>query len=191
MQRSAQTKNELKPTIIKLSFLCYWQDNSPILLQFQQWDKWSIIDFKASVTQNRMKSGACWGHWCINPTIGTICFQADVIVNSTALQMSLKDGKVSTALSNKAGYALQAECTRKAPLNIGDVIDTDGYGLDCEKVLHVSCPLWSKGSSEKVLFFCMLGNLISNNNLVVFSLKYYWTFTTKTTISTTNPRKNL
>ena len=119
------------------------------------------------------------------------CFQADVIVNSTALQMSLKDGKVSTALSNKAGYSLQAECTRKAPLNIGDVIDTDGYGLDCEKVLHVSCPLWSKGSSEKVLFFCMLGNLISNNNLVVFSLKYYWTFTTKTTISTTNPRKNL
>ena len=173
MQRSAQTKNELKPTIIKLSFLCYWQDNSPILLQFQQWDKWSIIDFKASVTQNRMKSGACWGHWCINPTIGTICFQADVIVNSTALQMSLKDGKVSTALSNKAGYSLQAECTRKAPLNIGDVIDTDGYGLDCEKVLHVSCPLWSKGSSEKVRYFYRFWSYYPAKILVVNYYNYH------------------
>ena len=91
--------------------------------------------------------------YCYQSYYWHYCFQADVIVNSTALQMSLKDGKVSTALSNKAGYSLQAECTKKAPLNIGDVIDTDGYGLDCEKVMHVSCLLWSKGSSEKVRYF--------------------------------------
>ena len=71
-------------------------------------------------------------------------------MNSTGVQMSLKDGKVSTALLNKAGYALQSECTRRAPLNMGDVIVTDGYGLDCEKVFHVSCPQWQKGTSEKV-----------------------------------------
>ena len=50
--------------------------------------------------------------------------KADVIVNSAGYQMSLKDGKVATALLNKAGYALQNECTRLAPLNVGDVIVT-------------------------------------------------------------------
>lgn len=67
--------------------------------------------------------------------------------------MSLKLGKVATALLNKAGYALQEECTRKAPLGAGEVIATDGYGLNCEKVFHVSCPNWVKGSSEKVITY--------------------------------------
>lgn len=65
--------------------------------------------------------------------------------------MTLKIGNVATALLNKAGYALQQECTRKAPLADGEVIATDGYGLNCEKVFHVSCPGWVKGSTEKVI----------------------------------------
>lgn len=72
-----------------------------------------------------------------------------MIVNSTATHMSLKLGKVATALLNKAGYALQEECTRKAPLYIGDVIATEGYGLNCDHVFHVSCPDWVQGTSEE------------------------------------------
>ena len=76
--------------------------------------------------------------------------KADVIVNSTGYQMSLKDGKVATALLNKAGYALQNECTRRAPLNVGDVIVTEGYGLECDKVLHVNCPQWQRSTGQQV-----------------------------------------
>lgn len=70
--------------------------------------------------------------------------------------MSLSGGKVSLALLNKAGKALQEECSKHAPILNGEVVVTDGFGLKCKKVFHVDCPLWEKGKTEKVILYTLL-----------------------------------
>lgn len=64
--------------------------------------------------------------------------------------MSLSGGKISLALLNRAGKALQEECQKHAPLITGDIVMTEGFGLPCDNVLHVCCPAWEKGESEMV-----------------------------------------
>jgi len=76
-------------------------------------------------------------------------------VNSTGSHMSLSGGKVSVQLMNKAGEALQDECTRLGPIVTGQIVMTEGFGLPCEHVLHVCCPSWETGQSERV-GYCLL-----------------------------------
>ncbi|TSV15231.1 Poly [ADP-ribose] polymerase 14 [Bagarius yarrelli] len=82
----------------------------------------------------------------------------DVIVNTVAEDLDLTKGAVSKALLNAAGSQLQAEayhCLKSfgnASLKFGDLIDTKGYNLKCQRVFHTVCPYWSEdGSSEQIL----------------------------------------
>lgn len=70
-------------------------------------------------------------------------------MNSTALNIDLTQGKVAPALARKAGSELQKACTAKAPLQIGDVVETGGFNLPCKKVLHCSCPTYKDETTTK------------------------------------------
>ena len=57
-------------------------------------------------------------------------------VNTTNVDLNLSQGAVAQALSKAAGPALQAECTKKAPISVGDIAVTGGGRLPCRYVLH-------------------------------------------------------
>ena len=70
--------------------------------------------------------------------------------------MSLSGGKISLALLNKAGQALQEECDKHAPIITGEIVMTEGFGLPCQNVLHVCCPkVWRTGEAEQVCIPCL------------------------------------
>ena len=57
-------------------------------------------------------------------------------VNTTNVDLNLSQGGVAQALSKAAGPALQAECTKKAPISVGDIAMTGGGRLQCRYVFH-------------------------------------------------------
>ena len=57
-------------------------------------------------------------------------------VNTTNADLDLSQGPVARALSKAAGPALQAECTKKAPISVGDIAVTGGGRLQCRYVFH-------------------------------------------------------
>ena len=57
-------------------------------------------------------------------------------VNTTNGDLDLAQGGVAQALSKAAGPALQAECTKKAPISVGDIAVTGGGRLPCQYILH-------------------------------------------------------
>ena len=57
-------------------------------------------------------------------------------VNTTNVDLNLSQGAVAQALSKAAGPALQAECTKKAPISVGDIAVTGSGRLPCRYVLH-------------------------------------------------------
>uniref|UniRef100_A0A803JEU7 Poly [ADP-ribose] polymerase n=1 Tax=Xenopus tropicalis TaxID=8364 RepID=A0A803JEU7_XENTR len=80
----------------------------------------------------------------------------DVIVNSVGKDLNLNLGAVSKALNAKAGAKLQEqlrEISRGTEVEEGSVFVTDGFGLNCKKVIHVVTPGWDqgKGPAEKIL----------------------------------------
>lgn len=81
--------------------------------------------------------------------------QTDVIVNTIAENMNLKQGAVSTAILQAAGHSLQSAVLSEAPsasLQYGDIVVTDGFNLKCQKVFHAVCPGWDNegGQAEEV-----------------------------------------
>lgn len=48
------------------------------------------------------------------------------------------------SVSKAAGPGLQTECSQNYPngISFGDLAATDGHGLKCRKVYHVSIPSW-------------------------------------------------
>ncbi|MEQ2268417.1 hypothetical protein XENORESO_014760 [Xenotaenia resolanae] len=75
----------------------------------------------------------------------------DVIVNTVADSMNLKQGAVSKAISEAAGENLQLAILTEAgvsTLQFGDVVVTDGYNLRCQKVYHAACPMWDNGGGQ-------------------------------------------
>ena len=58
-------------------------------------------------------------------------------VNTTNADLDLSQGPVARALSKAAGPALQAECTKKAPISAGDIAVTGSGKLQCRHVIHV------------------------------------------------------
>ncbi|XP_045202849.2 E3 ubiquitin-protein ligase MYCBP2-like isoform X2 [Mercenaria mercenaria] len=68
----------------------------------------------------------------------------DVIVNSTNQALLLDLGGLSKSISKAAGPALQSECSQSYPngITFGELASTDGYGLKCQKVYHVSICAW-------------------------------------------------
>lgn len=57
-------------------------------------------------------------------------------MNSTGENVNLSDNPLARALAAKAGPQLQAACSTLAPLQEGEIKDTPGFGLECNKVLH-------------------------------------------------------
>uniref|UniRef100_A0A3Q2E0U3 Poly [ADP-ribose] polymerase n=1 Tax=Cyprinodon variegatus TaxID=28743 RepID=A0A3Q2E0U3_CYPVA len=75
----------------------------------------------------------------------------DVIVNSVAENMNLNQGAVAKAISEAAGENLQMAILTEAgvsTLQFGDVVITDGFNLQCQKVFHAVCPFWSNGARQ-------------------------------------------
>ena len=62
--------------------------------------------------------------------------------------MDLSKGRVSSTLARKAGPQLQQDCSASAPLEIGQVVETEGYGLRC-KILHCNLPPWKDEETTK------------------------------------------
>ncbi|XP_067951553.1 protein mono-ADP-ribosyltransferase PARP15-like [Watersipora subatra] len=82
--------------------------------------------------------------------------KADVLVNSTGRNLDLSKGSLSMALMKKARGNLQEECRKLAPVNIGDVVETQGYELSCQKVYHCICPQsYSFEKVNKIIRRCM------------------------------------
>ena len=83
-------------------------------------------------------------------TYHLVCFQVDVIVNSTAPNLQLNVGLISSSLLKVGGEILQDECLRNAPGGVrdGDVVVTSGGQLQCQFVVHGSCTGWMNGDGR-------------------------------------------
>jgi len=64
-------------------------------------------------------------------------------VNTTNVNLDLRQGAVSLALLKAGGTALQQECTDAAPINVGDVAVTGPGNLPCKYVLHTVVPSYT------------------------------------------------
>ena len=78
--------------------------------------------------------------------------------------MDLSGGAVAQALSKAAGPALQAECTKEAPIAAGEIAVTGpGNIRRCKCIIHINCPGYDKkgGNAEKVkkVSYCCVGLL--------------------------------
>ena len=89
--------------------------------------------------------------------------QAEIYVNSTNGKLDLKGGAVSMILAKAAGPSLQAECSKKAPIDFGEVAITGAGNIRrCKHIIHVNCPTFdqAEGKAEKVIksvfFNCIL-----------------------------------
>ena len=71
----------------------------------------------------------------------------EVIVNSAGTSLRMGTG-VAGSLREKGGEKLNVEAVRKGPIEVGQVVVTDSYNLDCNKVIHAaSMPHHGSGSS--------------------------------------------
>ncbi|XP_047420875.1 protein mono-ADP-ribosyltransferase PARP14 isoform X1 [Sciurus carolinensis] len=81
--------------------------------------------------------------------------KTDVVVNSIPLDLELNKGPLSQALLKEAGPELQVElyaARHKENIDVGTVIQTNGYNLHCRYVLHVMAAHWDHGtSSQKIM----------------------------------------
>lgn len=77
--------------------------------------------------------------------------QAEIYVNTTNSKMDLTAGAVAQALAKAAGPALQAECTKAAPIAAGEIAVTGPGNINrCRCIIHINCPGYdqSGGHSE-------------------------------------------
>lgn len=70
--------------------------------------------------------------------------QVDAIVNTTNEEMVGYSG-VDLAVHEGAGPELDIECSRIAPLGLGQAKITKGYNLDAKYIIHTSGPTWRGG----------------------------------------------
>ncbi|KAL7848452.1 hypothetical protein AOLI_G00231700 [Acnodon oligacanthus] len=80
---------------------------------------------------------------------------SDVIVNTISDDVDLSKGAVSKALLQVAGPQLQAEAmsnldaSGSSNLRYGDMVVTNGYNLNCQRVFHTVCPFWKGGTGSE------------------------------------------
>ena len=75
--------------------------------------------------------------------------QVDVLVNSTGSGLKLEAGPVAKSISMKAGPELQRECSTKAPLSVGQVVETKAYNLPCKSIFHCLAKEWDGGKTKE------------------------------------------
>ncbi|XP_067675258.1 uncharacterized protein [Haliotis asinina] len=88
-------------------------------------------------------------------TIRAICgdltqLEADVLVNTTQIDLNLSVGAVSGSLLDAGGQIIQDECRQQHPLGArpGTVTQTQGGKLKCKKIYHVILEDWRKGHEK-------------------------------------------
>ncbi len=86
--------------------------------------------------------------------------QCDAIVNTTNAEMIAYSG-VDLAIHKAAGARLDAECKKKAPLELGFAKITGGYELGCKYVIHTRGPIWDGGDKGEraILKSCYIESL--------------------------------
>ena len=87
----------------------------------------------------------------IYPVIISIFYlQADIYVNTTNTNLDLSQGAVAVALSKAAGPELQKECSKKAPVAVGEIAVTGAGKLPCHYVFHTVVSTYDKTGGKAV-----------------------------------------
>ncbi|XP_053391625.1 protein mono-ADP-ribosyltransferase PARP14-like, partial [Mercenaria mercenaria] len=78
---------------------------------------------------------------------------ADVIVNTTAPDLQLRNGVVSKSIHDSAGKEIQDECFKKYHRNLdnGEIVITKGYKLKCKHVFHGALQAYDRRKDEHSL----------------------------------------
>jgi O-acetyl-ADP-ribose deacetylase (regulator of RNase III) len=74
----------------------------------------------------------------------------DAVVNAanTDLQMG---GGVAGAIREAAGESIQQEANQKSPIGLGEAVETGGYDLEAEYVVHAATMELGSGASESTI----------------------------------------
>ncbi|XP_053407776.1 protein mono-ADP-ribosyltransferase PARP14-like isoform X2 [Mercenaria mercenaria] len=126
----------------------------------------------------RSDSGASIGNIDVSVVKGEIARQkVDVIVNTTAKNLDLKNGAVSGSLLKTGGIKLQQEVSGKYPngIKIGELAITSGQKLKCDVVIHSSMTNWDgskdtlcKQALQKLVKDCMKEAEKQNKTSIAF-----------------------
>lgn len=86
--------------------------------------------------------------------------RVDAIVNTTNEEMVGYSG-VDLAVHEGAGPLLDMECSKIAPLGLGQAKITKGYNLDAKYIIHTSGPVWQDGLNGEsiILKSCYIESL--------------------------------
>jgi O-acetyl-ADP-ribose deacetylase (regulator of RNase III) len=90
-----------------------------------------------------------------------LSLKVDVIVNTTAKNLDLKNGAVSASLLKTGGMELQQEVSKKYPNGIKDceIAVTSGQSLKCDIVVHSSLANWDGKKDTQCKQVCPLKGL--------------------------------
>ncbi|MHC1725829.1 MAG: macro domain-containing protein [Syntrophobacteraceae bacterium] len=75
---------------------------------------------------------------------------ADAIVNAANARLQLGGG-VAGAIRAKGGPAIQEECNRIGPINVGEAAVTGGGNLKASYVIHAVGPFYGEGDEDEKL----------------------------------------
>lgn len=76
--------------------------------------------------------------------------ETDAIVNAANTQLILGGG-VAGAIRRKGGPAIQEDCDRKSPINVGQAVLTTGGNLKAKYVIHAVGPKMGEGQEDRKL----------------------------------------
>ena len=73
--------------------------------------------------------------------------ETDALVNAANTDLEMGGG-VAGALRRAAGDGIQEEANQKAPIGLGEAVETGGYDLDAEYVIHAATMELGGGADE-------------------------------------------
>lgn len=83
---------------------------------------------------------------------------------------------MAQTLAKAAGPSLQAECTRRAPISVGNIAVTKGGNLPSQYIIHVVAPSYDGpgGQAEKVMSTSMyIYYIFVYFNKYILSYRFY------------------
>ena len=102
--------------------------------------------------------------WDDDHRLSLFC-QVDVLVSSGSV---LNCGPVAKSIFAKAGSGLQWECSTKAPLSVGQVVETKAYNLPCKEIFHCHAKKWDGGKTKESQEVNDLQHCIKLLDLIIF-----------------------
>ncbi len=76
---------------------------------------------------------------------------ADALVCAAGTSLMLDTGAVGSALLREGGEELQLEALEKGPIDLGEVVVTDAYGLAADYVIHAAAAHFGGESSKDTI----------------------------------------